>query len=109
VRRIELKRVEADDESDFDYREVLIDILRVNQQGMDLAEMETALTCIGKIKRAPKQEGEGSFVDLEDAEHQYVDRRVSAHRWRVADSAIVNFVKAVRDAKPPLEDQVAAE
>ena len=97
MRRIELKTVEADDKADFDYRDVLIGILRVRGQGMDLAEMETALGCIGKIKR-----GE-AYADVEDAEHKYLMERVKEHRWRIADTAIVQFVKDLENAPAPPE------
>lgn len=95
MKRILLKEVEADDGSDFEYRRVLIDILRVQPKGMDLAEMETALAGIGKIKRGAE------YADLEDAEYQYLLGRITEYRWRIADGAILRFVKDMREAQPP--------
>lgn len=103
MKQIDLKVVpfglDLDPESKaiFNYQDALMDILRVREQGMDLVEMEKALSCIGKIKRGTDK------VILDDAEHAYLIARVSEHKFRIADSALVQFVKDIRNAPAPTE------
>jgi hypothetical protein len=107
MKQITLKKVlfgldfDPDSKTTFDYRDGLMDVLRVREQGMDLVEMEKALSCIGKIKRAT------TVVVLDDAEHAYLAGRIKEYRWRVADSSILEFVKSVRDATEYIPDAVA--
>lgn len=101
MKSFELKVATMSNGLKFDYREVLNDILRLKPQGMDLVEMEKALRVIGAVKRA------SGTVQLEDDEHQYLLARVNEHRWSVADQAILDFSKEVREAKAPLEVRAA--
>lgn len=99
MKTIVLKTLEMDNKSDFEYKDHLLNLLRVKPDGgMDLVEMEKALGIIGKLRRA------NGSVTLEDAEHQYLAERVNAQRWSIADPAIVSFIKDVRDAQAPQEE-----
>ena len=95
MKKIILKTVKMDNNSDFEYRDELINILRVAPQGMDLVEMENALRCIAAVNQAKSDE-----VLLEDADHKFLSSRVDAHRWRFADTAIVQFIKDIKGAEP---------
>lgn len=92
AKQFELKVVQDEQGNPFDYRKVLIDILRIRQQGMDLAEMETALGCIKAIRAA------NGTVVLENEQHTYLMTRINENRWVIADPCIVGFVHTVKDA-----------
>jgi hypothetical protein len=90
---IELKTVPMDEGGTLAYKDVLVNTLKNHPQGMQLAEMEQVLKIVGTIKRANGQ------VVLEDADWEYVAKRLNATAWARADSAIVRLVKDVRDAQ----------
>lgn len=101
MKRFQL-RVLALENRPFDYREELINSLKVSPDvGFDLAEMEKALRVIGVIRRA------NGAVLLEDAEHQYLVGRLDAQRWRFADEAILTFVREVKGAETVSADALA--
>lgn len=102
MRAIELKTKQLEIGETFEYGRALIDALRVKNQGMDIDEMERAVTCIGAVRRAlnAKVEREQPRVAyLEDDYFKYLVERLDAQRWRVADPVILEFVKDVKAAE----------
>lgn len=92
MRLLELKTAHLEDGQPLDYKNNLILILKNHPQGMSIDEMEKALSIIGTVRK-----GNGT-VALEDADHEYIVKRLEGTRWMVADPATVQFVKDVRDA-----------
>ncbi len=93
MKQIELKTIENDDGGKFAYKDVLLAKMRVHPQGITLDDMEKrALPVIAKLKHANKN------VLLEDAEHEYLLKRLQLPDWGTADSAIVQLVGDVKNA-----------
>ena len=98
ARKIELKTVamelrEEQKEADvLDYRKLLTEVMRVQQQGMSFEDMEIAVRVIGDLKRA------NGAVLIQESDYEYLWKRVQALRPLVADPALLEFRNAVRDA-----------
>lgn len=99
MRAVALKTTQLETGEIFEYGRALIDALRVNDGGMDIAEMEKAVTCIGVVRRAINTKVEGKappVACLEEEYFNYLIERLDAQRWRVADPAILTFIKNVK-------------
>lgn len=94
MRIIELKFTQLESGQPFVYRDALINAVKIPARGMNIDDMEKALPIIAAIR------GANGKVVLEDTAHQLVVQRLGETVWMMADPAIVQFVKDVRDAPP---------
>lgn len=100
MKLIAFKTAEMESGAPFDYKNVLIATLKQHPQGMGIEEMEKVLRIVGILKSA------NGKCALEDADYDYVVKRMSETQWMVADPAIVEFIKDLRAA--PVYDVNAA-
>lgn len=89
---VELKTTQVENGGNFVYKDVLTHTLKTHPQGMGIEEMERVLRILGTVRQA------NGRVVLEDVDHEYVVKRLTGTQWTVADAAIVQFVKDVREA-----------
>lgn len=91
----------------FGHRATLEQILQTAEdprQGISVAEMRKAIKILDKIEDQPN---DVSFaLILEDADYDYVLRRVRNFSFPFANKAILEFVSAVDDAVDPTLPQV---
>ncbi len=92
MRQIEMIAVQMEDGRMLDYRKQIIDILRLRDKGMDIAQMEQAIEAIGAIRRA------GAYAILEEESYELLLQRLKETSWQIADPAILKFDKAIKAA-----------
>ena len=96
MKRIELKTTTTDDGGKLNYKDVLLQQLKMSPQGMSIEQMETALSLRQTLLHV------NGFVIVEEADYKFIMERIDAVRWQVADSAVVQFVKDLKSA--PTDD-----
>lgn len=90
---IALKTILTEGGSTFSYADTLIAKLRMHPHGIAPLDMKKyALPIIRKIEAATDR------VAVEDAEHEFIVKRLSRPDWITVDAAVVQFVDDIKNA-----------
>jgi hypothetical protein len=97
MRQIELKTVELEEKfaglpDRLDYREQLLQLLKIPVEGLTIDAMELPLRILSKLRQA------NGSVRLEEAEFKYLLDTLNAMQFRYVFPELVAMRDAVRDA-----------
>lgn len=104
MKKVPLKKVTRAGSNDakLDYRDQIVLILRQPenpQAGINYEEMGKSLAIIKKLQDFEYPEvGEG-FIELEDAEHEIVARRLKKAPWLTVDESLYEMIGEIADAE----------
>lgn len=115
MKRIHLKTVkltnsQLPDNFEFEYKKELLQIIEIVPEGITTSQMASALKIQKKLQNAVDS------IYLEDADWQWLNSKMAAHKWRLIAPEVVEFVESIARAKteeaphlnPDLEPEIAA-
>ena len=77
----------------FEYKKELLQIIEIVPEGVTTSQMASALKIQDKLRNAEHS------IYLEDADWQWLNSKVAAHKWRLVAKEVVEFVQSIADAK----------
>lgn len=102
LKTVKLTNSQLPEDFEFDYKKELLQIIEIVPEGVTTSQMASALKIQAKLRNANE-----SFY-LEDADWQWLNSKVAAHKWRLIASEIIDFVKAISDAPEEETPHLAA-
>lgn len=98
MKKLELKVIPIKDDADgriLNYRDQLAALVKnFPDGGISVAEMGDAIAIARKLRDAK----DGDTIFLEDAEHDYLVKRMAQNRFTIAAQEIVDMAKALSEA-----------
>jgi len=104
MRKIELRVVETDTGLQLNYGDLIHACLTAtNPRGFNAEEMEVRLSALAefpgpsKDKEGNPKKGYPEKVEITEEAYEELMKCVLAFRWQIADSALLNFVKYLKE------------